>query len=138
MSLEACEANKALVRRVFDEFTNAGNFDLADELFARDFVDHGAPPERAGIEGVKESLRLFRAAFPDFHYAIDDIIAEADRVHLRGTLSGTHRGMYAGIAPTGARVTWSGMDDFRIENGKIVERWAERNRVSQIGQLRGA
>lgn len=129
--------NKELVRRVFDEFTNQRKFDLADELFAADVVDHGARTERAGVEGIRESLRLFLAGFPDFQYTIYAIFGEDDLVHVRGVVEGTHLGKFAGIPATGRHAQMSAMEDFRIENGKIVERWAERDRTSLMAQLKG-
>jgi predicted ester cyclase len=132
------EENKALIRRLFDECVNRANLEMADEIFAQNFVDHGAPVERQGATGVKDSLVKMRAAFPDLACRLDDIIAEGERVHVRLTIRGTQRGMYAGVQPTGATITWTGMDDFRFEHGKVVERWSERDRVSQIGQLRSA
>lgn len=131
------EENKQIIRRVFEEFTNQQKVDLAEELFSADFLDHGAPPERSGIPGVKESMRLMVVAFPDLHYTIEDIRAEGDRVHVRGTIGGTHLGSYQGGPPTGKRVEWTGMDDFRIENGKIVERWTQRDNISKLRQLGG-
>ncbi len=132
------EENKAIIRRLFEEFVNNGNLNVADEVFASDFVDHGSPPERQGLAGVKESLTKFRAAFPDLHCTIESIIAEGDQVHVRTTIRGTHQGPYAGIQPSGQQITWTGMDDFRFADGKVVERWAERDRISQLGQMRAA
>jgi steroid delta-isomerase-like uncharacterized protein len=134
------EDNKQVVRRLYEEFTNQRKLDLAAELCAPDFIDHGAPVERSGVEGLKDSVRLFMVAFPDFQFQIEDLLAEGDRVHVRGTISGTHQGPYSGMPATGKHAQWSAMDDFRFENGKIVERWTERNRISllrQLGVLRG-
>jgi steroid delta-isomerase-like uncharacterized protein len=133
--VDALEENKRLVRRVYEEFTNQRRFDLAPELFGPDFVDHGAPAELVGPAGVAEFLRRFATAFPDFQFAIEAIVAEGDLVHVRGTVSGTQRGPYAGLPATGKHAVWSAMDDFRIEGGKVVERWTERNRVSLMRQL---
>ena len=134
------EHNKRVVRRLYEEFTNQRKLDLAAELCSPDFIDHGAPAERSGVEGLKESVRLFMAAFPDFQYTIEDLVAEGDRVHVRGIISGTQLGPYSGIPTTGKHAQWSAMDDFRFEKGKIVERWTERNRISllrQLGVLKG-
>jgi predicted ester cyclase len=132
------EQNKLLIHRLFEEFVNKGNAEVADDVFAPNFVDHGSPPERQGLAGVKESFNKMRAAFPDLRCTLDDILAEGERVHVRLTIRGTHQGIYAGIPPTGASIAWTGMDDFRFANGKVVERWSERDRVTQIGQLRAA
>ncbi len=131
----AMEQHKRVVRRVYDEFTNQRKLDLAPELFAADFVDHGAAADRSGVAGVQESVRAFVAAFPDFQFQIESIIAEGDLVHVRGTISGTQQGPYAGAPASGKRAVWSAMDDFRFERGKIVERWTERNRIALLRQM---
>ena len=129
------EANKLLVRRVYEEFTNQRQFDLAADLFSTKFVDHGAPSELTGPDGVAEFLRRFAIAFPDFRFSIDAMVAEGNMVHVRGSVSGTHQAPYAGLPATGKHAVWSAMDDFRIEDGKVVERWTERNRISLLRQL---
>jgi|SRR5579859_5574096 len=129
------EDHKRLVQRVYEEFTNQRQLDLADALFSPDFVDHGAPATRRGAEGVKETTRAFLAAFPDFKFEIEAMVAEGDQVHVRGTISGTQQGAYAGLPASGKHARWSAMDDFRFENGKIVERWTERNRIALLKQL---
>lgn len=131
----AMEQHKRVVRRVYDEFTNQRKLDLAPELFSADFVDHGAPADRSGVAGVQKSVRAFVAAFPDFQFQIESMIAEGDLVHVRGTISGTQQGPYAGAPPSGKHAVWSAMDDFRFENGKIVERWTERNRIALLRQM---
>jgi steroid delta-isomerase-like uncharacterized protein len=127
--------HKRIVRRVYEEFTNQRKLELAGELFGADFVDHGSPTTRTGVEGVTETLRLFVAAFSDFQFEIESIIAEGDQVHVRGTITATHSGPYAGLPATGKHARWSAMDDFRFQDGKIVERWTERNRIALLKQL---
>ncbi len=131
----AMEEHKRVVRRVYEEFTNQRKLDLAPELFSADFVDHGATADRSGVAGVQESVRAFVAAFPDFQFQIESMIAEGDLVHVRGTISGTQQGPYAGAPASGKHAVWSAMDDFRFESGKIVERWTERNRIALLRQM---
>lgn len=128
------EENKEIARLVYEEYINNRKLELADELFAENFTDHGAPQERQGLAGLKESTRLMLVAFPDLKFKIDYIIAEGDIVHVRGMLSGTLLGTYQGGPPTGKYAEWSAMDDFRIENGLIAERWTERNNISRLAQ----
>src|SRR5438132_4607010 len=104
-------SHKAIVRRVYEDFTNRRQIDLADELFSPAFVDHGAPTTRTGTEGVKETLQLFLAAFPDFKFEVEAMVAEGDLVHVRGTITGTQQGSYAGLPPSGKHARWSAMDD---------------------------
>src|SRR5438105_6127732 len=100
----SAEQNRALIRRLFEELVNNGNIDVAGDVFADNVVDHGSPPERQGLAGVKDSFSKMRAAFPDLHCTLDDVLAEGERVHVRLTIRGTHRGAYAGIPPTGASI----------------------------------
>lgn len=132
------EQNKAIVRRFFEEVWNRNNLDLADELLAVDYVDHNAPPgSTGGIEGYKQSVAMFRSAFPDINFVLDDILGEGDRVAIRLTGRGTHQGNFIGIAPTGKQVSFGGMTFIRLQNGKIVERWGLSDMPGLIQQLRG-
>lgn len=99
------ERNKAVVRRFIEEVQNQKNWDAYDELNAPDFVNLSAPPGLPNdLEGGKMFLGAFLNAFPDGHVAVDDMIAEGDRVVTKKTFAGTHTGEFMGIAPTGKRV----------------------------------
>ena len=118
------EAQKALVRRTYDAL-NAGTVDSLDELVATDFVDHDPVPGQApGLAGFKQAVALFRAAFPDGQVAVEEVIAEGDKVVARVTLRGTQAGEFLGAPPTGAPVTAEGVEIFRLARGKVVEGWS--------------
>lgn len=125
------EANKELVRRAMEE--NQMNPEVVDQFVAPDMIDHGG--RGSGIEGVKQTMRLFTTAFPDWHLTIEDLIAEGDRVVMRGVATGTHRGAFMGIPPTEKRVTVPGVHIMRIANGKIVEHWAQGDFLGMMQQL---
>jgi steroid delta-isomerase-like uncharacterized protein len=119
------EENKALVYRYFEEL-NKGNLDVIDETFTTNFVnDDPANPGVRSIEDYKQWLTDMRAAFPDAHWTIEDLIAERDKVVVRETFHGTHQAVSSGTAPTSKQVTLTSIHIFRIENGKIVENWTE-------------
>ena len=80
---------------------------------------------------------VFRSAFPDLRVTTEDVLEEGDRVALRWKAEGTHRGDLMGLAPTGKRVTLTGIEILRVSGGKIVERWAEDNGQAVVAQLRG-
>jgi steroid delta-isomerase-like uncharacterized protein len=131
------EENKALVRRFYDEVTNGRNVAVLDELLAPNFegfkvagADHGQ-----NREAFKHMITMVLNAFPDHHQAIHDWIAENDRVVTRWTVQGTHQGKYVGIAPTGKQVKITGIDIFRVVDGKIVELWAEVDMPGMMEQL---
>ncbi len=130
------EENKIIARRFNDEVWDGGDEDALDELFAEDVVDHGAiPGQPPGREGHKYQLALFRSAVPDLHVTTEDIIAEGDKVVTRWTARGTHQGELMGIPPTGKEVRIKGIDVLRIEEGRMVERWAEYNDLEVMQQL---
>ena len=114
------EENKAIVRR-FVEAYNKRNLDLFDDLLAPDYFDH---TNKVGPEGLKQLMNMAFKAFPDWHEAIEDIIAEGDRVWVRVNYTGTHTGEWMGLAPTGKKVTAMAVDIYRIVNGKIT--WCRR------------
>jgi steroid delta-isomerase-like uncharacterized protein len=121
--LLANEKNKALVRRYLEEVFNKENLAVIDEIDSPDYVAHlsGYPP--LNREGLKETLTIFRAAFPDLRVTIEDLVAEGDKVVHRSTFNGTHRGNFQGIPATGKAFAITGMNISRISSGKIVEDW---------------
>lgn len=132
-------ANKLIGRRVLLEMWGAGDLGVADELFAPEYVDHvglGPEPSRVvGAEGIKQSVRLFRVAFPDLQYVVEEEMAERDLVWTRFSASGTHLGSFFGAAPTGRTVTYTGMDLNRIANGQIVESWVNYDALALLQQV---
>ena len=114
------EENKAVVRS-FIEALNKQDLSSLDDLVAIDYFDH--TNQVRGLETVKQAITIFYRGFPDFHVTIEEIITEGDRVWIRETETGAHKGEYRNIAPTGKKVTFSGVDVFRIVDGKIAEAW---------------
>jgi steroid delta-isomerase-like uncharacterized protein len=104
-------------------------------------VRHTSPGGREGgrdiigIEDARKSIAALRTAFPDIHFAADDILADGDKVVLRWTCTGTHRGPFLGIPPTGKHVNFIGINIYRLRDGKIVERWAVEDWGSVFRQL---
>ena len=129
------EEKKAICRRIVDE-VNKRNLDTAIELIASDYVDHSDPPGTSpGPLAVKQRFTMLCSAFPDLRVALEDMVAEGDRVAVRFTLHGTHYGDFMGMSPTGKHVTVSGIDINRIRDGKLVERWASVDMLGMLQQL---
>ena len=129
------KANLAVVRRYFDA-ANTGDLAALDDVLAPDAIDHSAyAGQPAGREGFKAFFVLWRTAFPDLVYTIEDAIADGDRVVIRWTGRGTHRGPYHHIAPTGKRVTMSGVQINRLAAGRIVEDWTSSDELGLLRQL---
>src|SRR5215204_6261946 len=121
----AAEENKAISRRADKELFDRGNLEVADELFAPNFVYHdpASGEDWRGPESVKQYAAMMRAAFPDLYYTVEDQIAEGDNELTRYAAGGTHQGELMGIAPTGERVELRGISIIRINGGKIEEIW---------------
>jgi len=131
------EQNTALVRQMVDELFNRGNMSRADEFMAPDFVEReelppGIPRDR---EGVKQRTAMLHSAFPDFKATIDDMVAEGDKVVIRQTWSGTQKGEFMGVPPTGKSVSFGVIDIIRLSGGKIVEHWGQMDSMGLMMQL---
>jgi predicted ester cyclase len=132
------EANKALVRRFYEEVWVRGNVAFTEEVFADDYVRHDLRPTRApqGPAGQALIAEQFRRAFPDLEWRIDFVLGDGDLVAARWTAAGTHSGNWGDVAPTGNRATFSGMNVFRFgDAGKVVEIWNHRDDLGLREQL---
>ncbi len=131
------ENNKAVAHRMIDEVFNHGNMSLADELLSPDYIEHDELPPGvpAGREGLKETILMMRAGFPDFAATIEDIVAEDDKIAQRITWTGTHTGDFMGIQATGKSVSIQVLDIFRMVDGRIVEHWGLMDSMSLMQQL---
>ena len=129
--------NVALIRRTFEEVWTRGNLELADELYARDFVNHDPmnPEVPPGPDGVRRLVTLYREAFPDTQFTVHETIASGDRVVSRWTVQGTHTGPLYNLAPTGRRATVAGISVHRVESGKIAEAWVSWDGLGLMQQL---
>ena len=132
----SAEDNKALVRRFVDEVQSGGNTDLIDEICSPEFVNHSAPPGLpADCEGIKIVTAMFRGAFPDSYFSVEDMIAEGDEVVTRKTFHGTHEGEFMGIPPSGRTVNVTLIDVVRISDGQVVEHWSVGDNLGMMQQL---
>ena len=113
------EENKAIIRRLYEAF-NTRNLALFYTLLAPDFVDYTHQLESR--EEYKQFHTSVNKGFPDIHEALEDIIAEGDKVWTRCTVTGTHSGEYRGVAPTGKKITITGVRIWHIVDGKVVGR----------------
>ena len=130
------ENNKALALGFFDE-VNAGNLDAFDDLISEDFIEHEEFPglPTRGPEAPKAALGMFIAAFPDLHMAADDALADGDKVVVRGTISGTHRGEFMGIPPTNKSFEVQFIDIIEFHDGKATEHWGLTDQAAMMQQL---
>jgi Predicted ester cyclase len=128
--------NKALVRRFYEQI-DKGNIGILDELVAEDYIDHNPPPVPGlapGREGVKQAFRIFQQATPGYHH-IEDQIAEGDKVVTRLISYGKHEGDLPGAPKTGNEMKVTSITIHRIANGKLIEKWAEKDTMALLQQI---
>jgi len=130
------EENKALFHRFVNEGINKRNVELIGELMDANYIEHNPiPGVSPGLDGMKEMMGMFFAAFPDLNSTIDMLVAEGDLVAGRMTSTGTHTGDFMGIPATGKRVTFTETHIVRIANGKAVEHWGNQDDMAMMQQL---
>jgi len=137
MSTDGATTNTARLKR-FHSAANSGDLGTIskaiDEFVAPDVLFHAPVPMGAtGAEALKRVWEVLLRAFPDIHVAVEETIVEGDKVVSRNTVTGTHRGEYQGLAPTGKTVTYNEIFIFRFADGRIVE---IRGVVDVLAQLR--
>jgi ketosteroid isomerase-like protein len=134
--MASAEENKRLVRRFYEEI-DKGNLAVIDELVAENYLDHNPPPFPGlapGREGIKQAFKIFWEATPGHHH-IEDQIAEEDKVVTRLTSYGKHEGDLPGGPRTGNDLKMTSITIHRIANGKLVEKWAEKDVMGFLKQI---
>ncbi|MBA7509372.1 Aklanonic acid methyl ester cyclase AcmA [subsurface metagenome] len=126
------EENKAVPRRWLEIF-NEGKLDVIDEILDKDY--YNSLLNVRGLESVRQFVIAYRTSFPDIKFTVEDQIAEGDKVTTRFSATGTHRGEFMGVAPTGKTVKIATLTVYRIVNGKIVEGWSIMDNLGTLQQL---
>jgi len=136
---EIVTANKELVRRFYKEVYGDWNMALVDEVVSPQFTSHDWPKgSRTGPEGFRDFYSAIRSALPDARYEVDDLIAEGDKVVVRWRLLGTHKGDFRGIAASGREIALKGIAIYRVEGGKLMERWVVSDLHGVLEEIRGS
>jgi steroid delta-isomerase-like uncharacterized protein len=126
--------NKAVAARVFDEIFNQGKFQVADEIYASDFVNHGLH-RNFDLQADQAAVHAEKKAFPDLKIAVDLMVAEGDLVTVVWTFRGTNTAAGYGLPPTGARIELRGITVWRIVEGKIREEWTSFDELQAARQI---
>ena len=127
------ESHVELVRQFIQQFWNEGDFDCAERLLTEDYVDHAYVPNNA--DGLKGMAGILHAAFPDQSSLEESIVTQGDRVVVRLSLRGTHKGTFRGTEATRNQVEVKVYREFRIANGRIAEHWALLDTASLFRQI---
>ena len=128
------EENKAIARRAFEEILSKGHFELAEQLYAKDFVNHGIH-RNASLEEDQAALKGWHQAFSDIAIVPEKLIAEGDLVSIYWIARGTNTGTGNGLPATGKKAELSGITIWRIVDGKIKEEWSAFDQLSMMQQL---
>ena len=129
------EENKAVVRRWVEAF-NEGDIDAVNELLTDSGARHDPNSlEVRGPEEEKQLIAVYRSAFPDLHFTLEDMVAEDDRGATRLRISATHKGELLGIPPTENRLSFTAMEIYRLREGKIDEQWVNVDTLGMMQQI---
>jgi steroid delta-isomerase-like uncharacterized protein len=128
------EQNKTIARRAFEEILSRGRLELAAELYAKDFVNHGLH-YNASLEEDQAALKGWHQAFPDIAIRPEKLIAEGDLVTIYWVASGTNTGAGNGLPATGKKAELAGITIWRIVDNKIKEEWSAFDQLSMMQQL---
>jgi steroid delta-isomerase-like uncharacterized protein len=128
------EQNKAIAKRAFEELLSKGRFELAEQLYAKDFVNHGLHRD-ISLDEDQAALKGWHEAFPDLAIVPEKLMAEGDLVTVYWIARGTNTGTGNGLPATGKKVEQAGITIWRIVNGKIKEEWSAFDQLSLMQQL---
>jgi steroid delta-isomerase-like uncharacterized protein len=131
---ESSEQRKAVARRVFLEIFNQGKFEVANEIYAKDFVNHGITRD-IGLKEDQDAARGWRSAFPDLHMTVDKVLVDGEFVTVLWSGGGTNTGEGNGLPATGKKLKGRGITIWRISGGKIREEWSEFDQLQILQQL---
>jgi len=128
------EQNKAIARRVFDEIFNQGKFQVADEIYAKDFLNHGLHSD-ANLQVDQAAVHFEKQACPDLKITYGPMVAEGDLVSVLWVFRGTNTVRSGWVPATGARIEVKGITIWRIDDGRIHDEWTSMNELTIIREV---
>lgn len=129
--------NKQLIEKLFNDILNRNNPEAINYIVAEDYFEQDLiKGQRQGREGVIQRLEIIFNAFPDANYKMNDVVSEGNKIAVRWTMTGTHKGEFMNIPPTDKSITLKGIDIYDIENDMIVSHWNEQDLLGLISQLK--
>jgi steroid delta-isomerase-like uncharacterized protein len=114
--------NQEIARRFFDDVFNRGQLEVVDQIFAPEYVGYSSASFNGpikGPEGIKQFVTMYRKAFPDINFKFEDVLTDGDKVIVRWTTTGTHRGALQKFGATGKTINIAGIGIAQIANGRI-------------------
>jgi steroid delta-isomerase-like uncharacterized protein len=134
-STEDISGNKAVISSFYRQVLNHKQLEEIEDLFSDETTDHIGQQVIKGRTKVKEGIGAFLRAFPDIQVTVNRMIGEGDFVVSHSTWTATHKGPFAGVAATGKQVSLTGVDVFRLSDGKIVEHWGYADLITLLQQI---
>ena len=132
------DANKAVAHQLYQRLSE-GDISVVDEVISDEFVEHEEVPGLApNKDGVRQMFEMFRSAFSDARFEIDDMIAEGDMLFALVRMRGLHQAEFMGVPASGQAIDVGIADYFRFENGKAVEHWGVMDTGAMMRQLTGS
>lgn len=129
--------NKQVIEKLFNDILNRNNPEAINYIVAEDYFEQDLiKGQRQGREGVIQRLEIIFNAFPDANYKMNDVVSEGNKIAVRWTMTGTHKGEFMNIPPTDKSITLKGIDIYDIENDMIVSHWNEQDLLGLISQLK--
>ena len=129
------ELNLEIVRQLYIDLTSGRNPYITLKPEGTGFPQYTVSAKPASLNTFNHFFATVREAFPDYELTIDSLIVKGDRVMARYTISGTHKGDFMGLPPTNEKMTITGIDIFRLDNGKVLEHWDAAHQVCALSQL---
>ena len=120
----------------FGDAINSGKLEVILEVVSPSVIDHDpAPDQGPGPQGFVKLFASYRQAFPDLNISVDQLVADEENVSIAYTISGTHKGRFLGIPPSGKAIRARGVQIARFEEGKMVERWGSSDQLGILEQI---
>lgn len=126
------EKNRETIRKLYEDFLNTGKLELLGQIIAEDYVGiYG----QKGPSAYAETIRALRQGFPDIQWTIEDLVAAGDRVAVRWTWQGTHRGSFRGFPASQKQVTDNAIAIYQFRDNKVVQAWIQSDRLGVLQQI---
>ncbi|MGV3560080.1 ester cyclase [Larkinella arboricola] len=130
--MNRAEQNKTTVRRLYEEIIRFGKLEQLENIVDDEFT--GIGPGK-GAAAFAEAVRELRQGFPDLEWTVHDVLAEGDKVAIRWSWKGTHRGLFRGFPASGKTVTNDANVIYQFRGNKIIRSWLQSDRLGVLQQI---
>lgn len=127
--------NTEIARLTIEDLNSKGKLEIVDQYFDPSYRGHETLFRELGRDELKKAVQLYRTAFPDLVVKVDEIAAAGEKVLVRWTARGTHKGSFLGASPTGKAAKTRGLTVYTFRGGKIVEEWTQWDILGVIRDL---